>query len=51
MPISVGPDSYSSMQDITLKRRIDKIIEIEYGVILHYVLETQLKKCRRYIAI
>ena len=44
MPISVGPDSDSSMQDITLKRRIDKVIEIEYGVTLHYVLRTPVEE-------
>ena len=44
MPISVGPDSDSSVQDITLKRRIDKIIEIEYGVTLHYVLRNPVEE-------
>ena len=44
MPISVGPDFYSSMQDITLKRRIDNVLEIEYGVILHYVLRNPVEE-------
>ena len=44
MPISVGPDSDSSVQDITLKRGIDKVLEIEYGVILHYVLRNPVEE-------
>ena len=44
MPISVGPDSDSSVQDITLKRRIDNVLEIEYGVILHYVLRNPVEE-------
>jgi hypothetical protein len=44
MPISIGPNSDSSLQHITLNRSIDKVIEIEYGVILHYVLRNPVEE-------